>query len=49
MQLEKEEVDLYKLMRKILTRLSRQAAKRKVHVEVTGKPVEYRGYPSDPG
>ena len=43
MQLEKEEVDLYKLTREILTRLSPQAAKRKVHVEVTGEPVEYVG------
>ena len=42
-QLEKEEVDLYKLTREILTRLSPQAAKRKVHVEVTGEPVEYVG------
>ena len=42
-ELEKEEVDLYKLTREILTRLSPQAAKRKVHVEVTGEPVEYVG------
>lgn len=42
-QLEKEEVDLYKLTREVLTRLSPQAAKRKVHVEVTGEPVEYVG------
>lgn len=42
-QLEKEEVDLYKLTREILTRLSPQAAKRKVHVEVTGESVEYVG------
>ena len=42
-ELEKEEVDLYKLTREILTRLSPQAAKRKVHVEVTGVPVEYVG------
>ena len=42
-QLEKEDVDLYKLTREILTRLSPQAAKRKVHVEVTGEPVEYVG------
>ena len=42
-QLEKEKVDLYKLTREILTRLSPQAAKRKVHVEVTGEPVEYVG------
>lgn len=42
-QLEKEEVDLYKLTREILTRLSPQAAKRKVHVEVMGEPVEYVG------
>ena len=42
-QLEKEEVDLYKLTREILTRFSPQAAKRKVHVEVTGEPVEYVG------
>ena len=42
-QMEKEEVDLYKLTREILTRLSPQAAKRKVHVEVTGEPVEYVG------
>ena len=42
-QLEKEDVDLYKLTREILTRLSPQAAKRKVHVEVTGESVEYVG------
>ena len=42
-ELEKEEVDLYKLTREILTRLSPQAAKRKVHVEVTGELVEYVG------
>ena len=42
-QLEKEEVDLYKLTREMLTRLAPQAAKRKVHVEVTGEPVEYVG------
>ena len=42
-ELEKEEVDLYKLTREILTRLSPQAEKRKVHVEVTGEPVEYVG------
>ena len=39
-ELEKEEVDLYKLTREILTRLSPQAAKRKVHVEVTGEPPD---------
>ena len=31
------------MSREILTRLSPQAAKRKVHVEVTGEPVEYVG------
>ncbi len=42
-ELEKEEVDLYQMTREILTRLSPQAEKRKVHVEVTGEPVEYVG------
>ncbi|WP_448862680.1 ATP-binding protein [Dorea sp.] len=42
-QLEKEEVDLYQMTREILTRLSPQAAKRKVHVEMTGESVTYAG------
>lgn len=42
-QLEKEEVDLYQMTREILTRLSPQASKRKVHVEMTGESVTYVG------
>ena len=42
-ELEKEEVDLYQMTREILTRLSPQAEKRKIHVEVTGEPVRYVG------
>lgn len=42
-EIEKENVDLYWLAREICSRLSPQAEKKKVQVEVTGEPVEYRG------
>lgn len=42
-ELEKEEVDFYMLMREICSRLAPQAEKRNVRVEVTGEPVHYLG------
>lgn len=42
-ELEKEEVDLYNLTRDICTRLAPQAAEKKVHIEVQGERVNYRG------
>ena len=42
-ELEKEEVNLYALTREICTRLSPQAEKRNVRIEVSGEPVMYRG------
>lgn len=42
-ELEKEPVDLYSLCREICNRLSQQAEKNKIHVEVIGEPVEYIG------
>ncbi len=41
--LEKEEVDLYGLTREIISRLSVQASKKNVHMEVTGEPATYVG------
>ncbi len=42
-EIEKEDVDLYDLTRKIVSRLSPQAERRAVHVEVTGENVIYHG------
>lgn len=42
-ELEKEEVDLYALVREILSRLSPQAAQKKVRLEVSGESVLYCG------
>lgn len=42
-ELEKEAVDLYALCREIVSRLSPQAAAKKVHMVVEGEPVLYRG------
>lgn len=42
-ELEKEEVDLYNLTRDICTRLAPQAVEKKVHIEVQGERVNYRG------
>lgn len=42
-EIEKEDVDLYELTRKIVSRLSPQAERRAVHVEVTGENVIYHG------
>lgn len=41
--LEKEPVELYGLCREICSRLSHQAEKNRIHVEVVGEPVEYMG------
>lgn len=42
-ELEREEVNLYDLTREIVSRLSPQAAQKKVHMELTGEPVIYNG------
>lgn len=42
-EMEKEDVDLYTLTREICSRLAHQASLRKVHIEVTGEAVLYRG------
>lgn len=42
-ELEKEEVDLYTLAREVCSRLSLQAEKKHVHIEVSGEPVVYVG------
>lgn len=42
-ELEKEEVDLYKLSREIISRLAPQAAKNRVRLELTGESVKYTG------
>ncbi len=42
-QLEKEEVDLYFLVREICTRLSLQAERKRVHVEIAGQSVKFFG------
>lgn len=41
--IEKEEVDLYQLTREICSRLAPQAAKKKVHIEMTGEAVSCIG------
>lgn len=40
---EKEEIDFYALTREIVSRLAPQAAAKRVHLEVTGESVLYRG------
>lgn len=42
-ELEKEEVDLYELAREIISRLSPQAAQKKIRLELSGEPVLYKG------
>lgn len=42
-EIEKEDVNLYELTRKIVSRLSPQAERRAVHVKVTGENVIYHG------
>ena len=42
-EIEKEDVDLYELTREVCSRLSLQAEKMKVRIEVTGEPVIYNG------
>lgn len=42
-EIEKEEVDLYELTREVCSRLSLQAEKMKVRIEVTGESVIYNG------
>lgn len=42
-ELEKEEVDLFMLCREVCSRLSLQAEKKRIKIEVTGEPVFYRG------
>lgn len=42
-EIEKEDVDLYELTREVCSRLSFQAEKMKVRIEVTGEPVIYNG------
>lgn len=42
-ELEKEEVDLYFLVREICSRLSLQASKKNVHVEIAGQGVKFFG------
>ena len=42
-EMEKEDVDLYDLTRRIVSRLAPQAEKRAVHVEVTGENVTCHG------
>ena len=42
-EVEKEDVDLYKMTREIVSRLAPQAQARKVRVEVTGESVIYHG------
>lgn len=42
-ELEKENVDLYSLIREIVSRLSPQAAQKNIRMEVTGEPVVYNG------
>ncbi len=41
--LEKEEVDLYELTREVISRLSVQASRKRVRMEVSGEPVTYVG------
>lgn len=42
-EIERETVDLYRLTKEIVLRLSPQAEKRNVKVELSGEPVEYYG------
>lgn len=42
-EIEKEDVDLYELTREVCSRLSLQAEKMKVRIEVTGESVIYNG------
>ena len=42
-EVEKEEVDLYALMREVCSRLAHKAEKHSVHVEVSGEPVSVMG------
>ena len=42
-ELEKEDVDLYDLIREIVSRLSPQASQKNVRMEVTGESVKYFG------
>ncbi len=42
-ELEKEEVDLFFLVREICTRLSLQANKKNVHIEISGQTVKVQG------
>ena len=43
MELEKQEVNLYDITREVVSRLSMQAAAKKVQMSVQGEPVVYRG------
>ncbi|MFI3208521.1 MAG: ATP-binding protein [Eubacteriales bacterium] len=42
-ELEKEEVDLFFMVREICSRLSLQAYQKKVHMEISGQSVKYKG------
>ena len=42
-ELEKEDVDLYDLIREIVSRLSPQASQKNIRMEVTGESVKYFG------
>ncbi len=42
-EIEKEEVDLYRMVREICSRLAPQASKRKVSLQLEGESVIYRG------
>lgn len=42
-ELEKEDIDLWELVREVAARLAPQAAKSRIHVEVTGETVYYQG------